>query len=178
MRGRQVAGTPGARSLATGVGGVTLAAGGAADLGDIARFQTRAWQSSYRGLLPREYLDSLSVDAAESEWRNYLEAGSRTIAVARLSADIVGVVSWGPADFPADGIPDLELKSIYLDEAVKGTGLGTALLETALGGRSAQLWMFEGNARAEAFYRKNGFAPDGGRLLDEAAGTWELRYVR
>jgi GNAT superfamily N-acetyltransferase len=178
MTGRQITSMVGAESLRLGTGNVVVKRGGLADVGDIARFQTRAWQLAYQGMLRPGYLESLSATDAEDEWRGYIESGTRQIVLARASDELVGVASWGPADVPAEGVPDLELKSIYLAPSVQGTGLAALLLEKALERQSAHLWMFDGNARADAFYRKNGFAPDGGRLLDEAAGAWELRYVR
>jgi RimJ/RimL family protein N-acetyltransferase len=47
----------------------------------------------------------------------------------------------------------------------------------------AELWVVEGNLRAIAFYRKNGFAEDGARFAlgnaeAVAEGVFEVRMVR
>lgn len=51
-----------------------------------------------------------------------------------------------------------------------GSGLGQALLDTAIGTEPAYLWIMAGNPRAEAFYRRNGFVPDG--LAVRAGRSW------
>ena len=62
--------------------------------------------------------------------------------------------------------------------ALVGTGLAARLLQEALGERAAYLWVLEGNERAVAFYRRHGFAFDGGRQPYESTGATELRMVR
>ena len=39
-----------------------------------------------------------------------------------------------------------------------------------MGDRDAYLWILHGNGRAERFYRRNGFRPDGAEL--ECGPTW------
>ena len=74
----------------------------------------------------------------------------------------------------------LQLQHIYTRRSTHGTGLGQALLDAAVGGRDAYLWILGGNARAERFYRRNGFRPDGVQLL--CGPTWfyrpQFRMVR
>lgn len=77
-------------------------------------------------------------------------------------------------------LPERELFAIYLDERVYGTGLADRLLHEVLGDAPAVLWVLDGNARAEAFYRRHGFealgapAPLGGSWGEHA----ERLYVR
>jgi len=62
-----------------------------------------------------------------------------------------------------------------------GTGLGKAMLETALqqiGERPVFLWAFAQNVRARRFYEKNGFYWDGSERVSEFDGALEVRYVR
>jgi GNAT superfamily N-acetyltransferase len=148
------------------------------DVRSIAEFQKIAWQQAYRGILSASYLGAISVETLELDWDEYLANGTRSIAIAHDGVRILGVVSWGPADHPSANMPELELKSIYVDESHSGIGIGSALLEEALGDRAAHLWMFEGNDRAAAFYQLHGFVPDDGRLHDDDADAWEVRYVR
>lgn len=64
----------------------------------------------------------------------------------------------GEADAPAS----LELKTLYVLDAAKGSGPADALLHRAISDDlPAYLWVIEGNDRAIAFYRKNGFELDG-----------------
>ena len=55
----------------------------------------------------------------------------------------------------------LQLEKLYSRPAALGTGVGQALLDAAIGDAPAYLWLVDGNARAAAFYRRNGFRPDG-----------------
>jgi ribosomal protein S18 acetylase RimI-like enzyme len=59
-----------------------------------------------------------------------------------------------------------------------GTGVADALLERAIGERAASLWVADGNGRAMAFYRRHGFADEGGRKLEPATGITEIRMSR
>ena len=40
------------------------------------------------------------------------------------------------------------------------------LYDEAVGGRDAYLWVLRDNARARAFYARNGFVPDGAAKID------------
>lgn len=73
------------------------------------------------------------------------------------------------AEVPAC-VPDptaLEIWRLYVDPAWHGRGVAAALMAAACadivrrGGRSAWLGVWERNARAQAFYRKQGFTPVG-----------------
>lgn len=78
----------------------------------------------------------------------------------------VGFALLTPPDLPSaasDG-SDLELKRIYVLAKFHGRGLGAALMTEAVnaarqrGARRLLLGVYAGNARAQAFYRKLGFA--------------------
>lgn len=48
-----------------------------------------------------------------------------------------------------------------------------------MGDGPAQLWVARDNPRAYAFYRRNGFRPDGAeQVMPEAEGFVEVRLVR
>lgn len=54
-----------------------------------------------------------------------------------------------------------ELEGIYALTRVHGSGVGQQLLDASIGDEPAYLWIPDGNDRAEAFYRRNGFRRDG-----------------
>ena len=58
-----------------------------------------------------------------------------------------------------------ELYALYTRQAWWGTGLGDALLEAAVPPGPGWLFVLEANERAQGFYRRHGFAPDGFRQL-------------
>jgi ribosomal protein S18 acetylase RimI-like enzyme len=72
-----------------------------------------------------------------------------------------------------------QLYALYVLSDYYGVGVGQALLDRALGGRPAQLWVAKENGRARRFYAKNGFTEDGAELADPALeGLVEIRMVR
>jgi len=159
-----------------GGSGARLRPAALSDVRSIAEFQTTCWREAYRGLVPQAYLDRVSVEDREDRWRDRLVSGARRIALAEVAGAVVGVVSWGPSNPP--DLPALELMSLYVAAAQRGSGVAAALLEMAVGAAPAHLWVFEDNARAQAFYVKNGFRFDGHRKVDPDTEVWERRFVR
>src|SRR5450759_1469686 len=78
--------------------GVRVRAAGAPDLPAIAEFQTACWREAYRGVVPQEYLDRITVADRGARWRERLVSGARHVAVAELGESVVGVASWGLSD--------------------------------------------------------------------------------
>jgi len=87
------------------------------------------------------------------------------------SGEVVGVARSGPGvqqwerdlGAPPTTVP-FQLHHLYTRQRAHGTGLGLRLLETATGNRETYLWILHGNARADRFYRRHGFAPDGAEM--------------
>ena len=79
-----------------------------------------------------------------------------------------------------------ELYGIYVHPDWWNRGVGRILINDArdrlarLGFDEAVLWVLDGNVRAERFYDKDGWRPDGQRRLAEVHGITvdELRYLR
>jgi len=98
----------------------------------------------------------------------------------------VGYALLTPPDFPLAPEPgDRELRRIYALGITRGTGLGAALMADALaaaragGGRRLLLGVRTANARARAFYERQGFAVAGERRF-LVGDTWndDLVYAR
>jgi hypothetical protein len=70
------------------------------------------------------------------------------------------------------------LFSIYLLAAAHGMDTGQALHDAVVGAEPAQLWVLRGNARAIAFYLRDGFIFDGVEYTDPDPNLVELRMVR
>lgn len=146
-----------------------------------------SWRHAYRGLLPDDYLDRLSVDERERTRREHLEdpASEWGTLVVDDAGRVVGFSTYGPSRdedaTPATG----EVPAIYLDPEVIGTGVGRDLLaETivalrAAGFTRASLWVLEQNVRARRFYEKAGWVWDGSVSTHsfECANEPVVRYV-
>jgi GNAT superfamily N-acetyltransferase len=106
----------------------------------------------------------------------------RTLLAVDDDGTALGLVAAGPAPaaweeragVPAPVLP-LQLFQLYTLARTHGTGLGAALLDTAIGPADAYLWIMDGNARAERFYAKHGFRP----LAESfpAGGSWAGQHM-
>ncbi|MCH8613984.1 GNAT family N-acetyltransferase [Arsenicicoccus dermatophilus] len=158
----------------------------AADAEVIGPGHNRVWRVAYRGLLPDEVFDARSDEDSTRRWRERGRQHDRTGqsvegAITWVARDLTGApVGWasaGPArddDAPAE----LELWSLYLLPEHWGSGAARQLVEAALGERAAYLWVLQGNERALAFYRRQGFVEDGSTQELAGTGATELRMVR
>jgi GNAT superfamily N-acetyltransferase len=139
------------------------------DARPVAEVHVDSWRHTYRGVLPDEYLDRLSVDDRESMWLGaFADPDPKSGAlVAEADGHLVGFASFGPSrdeDAP-DGTG--EVPAIYVEPAALGTGVGrelfAAVTETLrdAGFTRATLWVLEANASARRFYEKAGWSWDG-----------------
>jgi len=149
------------------------------DVSALARVHVETWRETYRGLMRDEVLDDPGfVARRERFWVAVLtdERFCDGIAVAERDDEIVGVALAGPSTEDT-GAWTSQLYVLYTYAAVHGSGAGSALLEAVLDLRSsAVLWVADPNPRAQAFYRKHGFAPDGTSKVED--GLREIRMVR
>lgn len=146
------------------------------DAAGIARVHLQAWRESYAHLLPAESLAGLQQGPREERWRAIIIAAASDVLVACAGADIIGWASAGAGRDDDDPRPR-ELEGIYVLASHYGSGAGQMLLDAAVGGAGAYLWIAEDNPRAFAFYRRNGFVPDGATAAHELAGT-PVRILR
>jgi GNAT superfamily N-acetyltransferase len=173
---------------------VTVRSAKVPDAGEIARVHVQSWRGAYRGLLPDQILDDLSIPGRTGQWTEWLAPGGpRENTLVALGPD--GVLGFATLLIPsrdAEEPDDVgEIPAIYVDPSAWGDGAGHALLEAsvaalrAAGCREGILWMLDGNDRAEAFYRAHGWSDDGGRRgsqhwpgLEDFAGAADLVEVR
>jgi ribosomal protein S18 acetylase RimI-like enzyme len=149
------------------------------DARGIAGVHVRGWQEAYAHLVPAEALGSLSVDQRELRWREVLGTMDPTLWVAVEGDEIVGFARSGrPRE--SDSPRELELGEIYLLASHHGSGAGQRLMDAVIGDSPAVLWVADDNPRARAFYKRNGFVPDGVTKVGPLAGTdiLEVRMVR
>jgi ribosomal protein S18 acetylase RimI-like enzyme len=148
------------------------------DLDELGRVHVQVWREAYAGLMPAEHLADLDPAVGTRRWRERFEASSEIgWWLARDEQGIVGMVTSGPARDDDAPVP-LELYAINILRRAHGTGLADELLTRAIGDRAAYLWVLKGNDRAIAFYRRHGFADEGGRKPEPGTGVVELRMVR
>ncbi len=157
------------------------------DAAAIAAVHVASWRAAYRGLLPDDYLASLSVEELVHRWTGILDApAAGHVVVADTGAGPVGFAQVGPAGDaeapPATG----ELVTLYLHPDVWGCGLGKDLLRAAVdrlshdGYRRARLWMLSTNDRARRFYLGQGWSQVDGERTQTFGGqvVTDHRFAR
>lgn len=153
------------------------------DEAGIARVHVQGWHEAYTGRVPQSLLERMDIARYTERWGGLLrgavepaETMGRTW-VALAGNEIIGFASSGPCRDPDRSRHDLELYAIYVLAAHYGTGAATALLDAALDGAAASLWVLDDNPRAQAFYAKHGFVFDGA-LREDARWGETLHEVR
>ncbi|WP_375167225.1 GNAT family N-acetyltransferase [Cnuibacter physcomitrellae] len=151
---------------------------GVDDADAIGRFQTRAWEQSYRGLVPDKYLDGTSWSDRAQRWLTRMASGQRTVWIAFAGSTLLGVASTSITPPGRPDLPQLELASLYVESSWHGRGIAPILLQRAIGKRPAHLWVFDANTRAQRFYAKHGFITSCERQVDLGTALVETRWVR
>lgn len=157
----------------------TIRTAAAKDVEAVARFQIASWRETYVGLLPASYLDEMTLAERVGSWTPRIANAERDVALAETAGTLVGVVSTSlQADPPRAAGEVRELNTLYVAKRHQGTGLAARLLSRAIGSAPAHLWVFSGNLRAQAFYAKHGFVPNGETAIDPGTGLSEQHWVR
>ncbi len=132
-----------------------------ADADAIAHVHATSWRETY-GSFVADPDDSpwFAVESRRAMWRSILGDGRMRTVVATADREVVGSAAVDDTDDP-DAVRPEELTMLYVLARSHGSGAGQALLDAVLGDRPASLWVAAENPRAHAFYRRNGFSPDG-----------------
>jgi ribosomal protein S18 acetylase RimI-like enzyme len=160
---------------------VTIRPATTADAEAIARVDIASWRGAYSEILSDSYLASLDVTDRTRQWTAAVTARHTTVLVAEDESGTVGFTRVGPCRDEDAEPGDLEIYAIYLHPRAWGTGVARDLMRTALDGLApgtvVTLWILSGNERAQHFYRRHGFQPDGTERLDEI-GDQPLMQLR
>lgn len=153
-----------------------------ADAERIGEIHIRSWQKAYQGILPTDFLASLSVEARVERWRGDLAAmGKEDLAlVVENGSSVNGFARLAPSADRNHG----EVQAIYLDPDHWRKGWGRLLMVaaegslTSLGWREAILWVLEKNVAARRFYEALGWEAEPRRALLNIGGAdvQEIRY--
>lgn len=154
----------------------------------LGEVHVRAWQEGYRdGLMPVDYLASLSVDERTRMWSETLAEAPRP-GRARFVADdngVVGFIVVGPST-PEEEVATVgEVYSLNVHPDHWGRGAGAVLLAHGCAFLAAEfdqamLWTHRDSVRSRGFYEANGWSYDGGERTVQVLGAEapEVRYRR
>lgn len=155
----------------------------------VARVHVESWRGAYRGQMPDALLDGLDVGKRAVRWQELLAARDDSIStwVALVGKSVVGFCHAGPSrDEDAGTPPAAEIRAIYVLPEHWRSGAGWALCGAARedlrerGFTEVTLWVLDSNARARAFYERQGFRLDGDaeQWSDPQSTGGALREVR
>ena len=155
------------------------------DVIGISRVYVDGWKTTYRGLVPRDYLDGLSYEEAEQKWLNFLNTTNEPFIYVAISEknNIVGFASGRIIDNENFGG---ELYALYLLDDCRGLGVGRQLVSSIakhfkeIGITSLMVWVMERNKSGIGFYERMGGrqylrrkSEFGGTVVDDVAYGWK-----
>jgi len=167
------------------------------DSAAIARVHVATWRTTYRGLLPDDFLASLSEEHYTERWTRVIGEGSSRVFVVdeqRPGSDpeIVGFASCGRERAEERSYAG-ELYAIYVLDGAQRHGHGRELVRAAAGALKEMklgdmiVWVLRDNAPARRFYERLGGEyvrsqpiTIGTSTLEEVSYGWrsldEIRY--
>ena len=157
------------------------------DAEGIARVHTESWKTTYRNIVPDDFLDHLTTESRISQWEQTIRSDEKNqilVVAEQPGGNIVGIACGGrerEGKLPYDA----ELYAIYLLEEVQQKGFGQQLATHVVRYLHSQdmkrllIWALERNSACR-FYEKMGGRPVhtqsiriGGQNLIEIAYGWE-----
>jgi hypothetical protein len=160
---------------------------GAEDAEAIARVRVETWRAAYAGIMPADFLASISVETDTPRWRQRIEEGPQSgsfVLVAEVDGEVVGFASSGPER--GSHLPGGDLRPL------RPAGVSAARDRAEAGGRrrpeaaaGRDLWPVDPCARGQpsgpALLRAAGRAAGAGRRdrnRGRPAGPGGLRVAR
>ncbi|ALC90550.1 GNAT family acetyltransferase [Bacillus sp. FJAT-18017] len=131
------------------------------DAEGIARVHVNCWRTTYKNIVPDEYLDSLSYEKRTELWKNNISRSDNYVYVAETKeGQIIGFADGGKRvsnEVEHSG----DVTSIYILEHYQGRGIGRSLLDplfrtfVKLGYQTVFVEVLEDN-KSKFFYEKLG----------------------
>ena len=154
------------------------------DVNAIARVHVASWRSTYRTLLPDDFLASMTEAGYADRWRRLITDGSSRIYVVEDEVDVVGFASGGRERAGETGYTG-ELYAIYVLDGHQGRGYGRDLVRAVAGGIREMglddmlVWVLRDNPPARGFYERLGGVyvraqpiTIGSAILEEVSYGW------
>ena len=127
----------------------------------IARVHVASWRSTYRTILPDDFLESLTDAGYADRWRRLIGEGSSLVYVAEDDGAVVGFASGGRERAEEPGYTG-ELHAIYVLDAFQHRGHGRGLVKAMVDGLREMgledmiVWVLKDNQPARRFYERLG----------------------
>ncbi|MDB5768766.1 MAG: yuaI [Collimonas fungivorans] len=161
------------------VGDVVIRRATVADAGVIAAVRIDSWRTTYRGIIPDDYLDGMKIEDSKAIWTRILAATSSAandaanVFVAEVDGEVLGFAAGMTLAEAKLGF-DSELTAIYLEPSVQRAGIGRKLVAhvaaalASAGANNMLVWVLADNRPARQFYEMLG-----AELLAEQPFSWD-----
>ena len=144
----------------------------------ISKVYEESWKYAYQGIVPQDYLNSIS----EGQWASHIEQADRKNLVMIEDDRIIATSSFGKSRMEEmNGFG--EIISLYFLPEYMGKGYGRLLLQEVvselkkMGFDKVFLWVLDENRNARHFYEKCGFVKTERYLISNIGGK-ELKEVQ
>jgi len=154
------------------------------DASHIAQVHVDSWKTTYRGIVPQEYLDSLNYAARTESWKKQLAGSGAYFLIAEDAGKLCGFACGGSLRDPI-GSCDAEIYAIYLQAEHQKHGIGRDLISHLAklllqeGFRAVVVWALEQNPACRFYEHLGGHRiaekpiEIGGKELVEVAYGWK-----
>ncbi|MBL0847965.1 MULTISPECIES: GNAT family N-acetyltransferase [Mammaliicoccus] len=147
------------------------------DIESIAKVHYESWVTTYKGIVPDSYLDSLSLESYIEKHHMF----NAPCIVAEVDGKVVGFLMYSKDKDEDTSNKCGEIMVIYLLQEYQHKGIGTLLMNEAEKRMKSEfdqlsLWVLEDNIPTVKFYEKMGFEKDGKYELEEIGNV--LRETR
>ncbi|UOQ43545.1 GNAT family N-acetyltransferase [Halobacillus salinarum] len=126
----------------------------------LAEVSVKVWWSTYKEIMPRTYLDKMTVEKRTKGWKEKIKANEMWIFVALEDEKVIGYISGGPnRNQPLEF--DGELYAIYILREYQRKGVGILLTRRLMecmeqaGYKNLIVWLLNNN-HAWRFYEALG----------------------
>ncbi|WP_239751827.1 GNAT family N-acetyltransferase [Mammaliicoccus sp. H-M34] len=147
------------------------------DIESLAKVHYESWITTYKGIVPDSYLDSLSLESYIEKHHMF----NAPCIVAEVDGKVVGFLMYSKDKDEDTSDKCGEIMVIYLLQEYQHNGIGTLLMNEAEKRMKSEfdqlsLWVLEDNIPTVKFYEKMGFEKDGKYELEELGNV--LRETR
>lgn len=151
------------------------------DANDMAYIHTITWKTSYRGLVPDWYLDSLSVEESIKKTKEKFEMCSVARYVGVLDEKIIAILviqKCYDEDKPESG----EIGALYVLPEYQSSGYGKQLMSFAItelknqGFNNIIVWTLKDSVQSNTFYQNCGFKLEGAVRNINIINSTAVRY--
>ncbi|WP_028402099.1 GNAT family N-acetyltransferase [Ectobacillus panaciterrae] len=155
------------------------------DIKGVSRVYVDSWRTTYRGLVPDDYLDELSYEDAEKRWIDFLNNENEPFIYVAIN-DTGKIIGFASGKSIVEKNFDGELYSLYLLQECRGLGVGRQLVSAVAkhfkekGIYSMMVWVMKQNKSGLGFYERMGgkeyihrTSTFGGTVVEDVAYGWK-----